>query len=134
MAFNKEQLQGIFLSIGRPELTIYRNERKDVGYEIRIRVNVRADNEEFLNNVRLGLTDNNIESKLKIRESNIRPKPILWVSGIINIRELCNMMPEDTPSNKSNWSNFCNAANIIYMGRHSKQEGLDELLRLKGVI
>ena len=30
--FNLEQLQGILLAIGRPELTIYRNEKKDVGY------------------------------------------------------------------------------------------------------
>ena len=134
MTFSEEQLQGILLSIGRPELTIYRNERKDVGYEIRIRINVRADNYEFLLSINRGLNANDIDSKLKDRESNIRPKPILWVSGIENIIKLCNMMPDDTPSNKSNWSNFNEAANIIYMGEHSKQSGLDELLILKGEI
>ena len=134
MTFNREQLQGIFLSIGRPELTIYRNERKDVGYEIRIRINVRADNYEFLLSIHRGLNVNGIDSKFKERESNIRPKPILWVSGIINIRALCNMMPKDAPSIKSKWDSFSEAADLIYMGEHSKQEGLDKLLRLKGEI
>ena len=53
--FNLEQLQGILLAIGRPELTIYRNEKKDVGYEIRTRINIRADNLEFLTDIREGL-------------------------------------------------------------------------------
>ena len=132
--FNTEQLQGILLSIGRPELTIYRNEKKDVGYEIRIRINIRADNLEFLTDIQEGLKELNIDSSVKEIESKIRPKPILWISGIVNIRNICFMLPEKSNSNKSNWCNFREAATIIYMGEHSKQSGLDELLRLKGEI
>ena len=46
--FNLDMVKGVLLAIGRPELTIYRNEKKNIGYEIRIRVNVRADSERFL--------------------------------------------------------------------------------------
>ena len=127
-------IHGILLSSGRPELTIYRNEKKHIGYEIRLRVNLRADNLEFLEYVKLALAELNILSKLKESESKIRPKPILWVSGIINVIRVCELMESDYPSSKDQWETFKEAAQMIYRGQHSTQEGFDELLRLKGEI
>ena len=131
--FNEDMTKGILHSIARPELTIYRNDKKHIGYEIRIRVSIRADNEEFLVYLRDALGELNINAKVKWSESKVRPKPILWVSGIVNVVRVCELMGT-LPSSKKGWSNFKEAANIIYRGEHTTQNGFDEILRLKGEI
>jgi hypothetical protein len=131
---SQEQLEGIFLAIGRPELTIYRNEKKHIGYEVRMRINVRANSFEFLEMIQELLAHNNVESNLKLSESKVRPKPILRVSGITNIIRLCELVPDNLPSSKSQWVTFKDAANVVYRGEHTTQEGLDYLLALKGEI
>ena len=131
--FNEDSIKGILCSIARPELTIYRNDKKHIGYEIRIRVSIRADNEEFLNLVKNGLEELNINCKGKSSESRVRPKPILWVSGIVNVVRVCELI-SDIPASKKGWDNFREAANMIYRGEHTSQEGFDEILRLKGEI
>tara|TARA_R100000152_G_C6772877_1_gene199994 strand:- start:1261 stop:1662 length:402 start_codon:yes stop_codon:yes gene_type:complete len=132
--FSPEILKGILLASGRPELTIYRNEKKHIGYEIRLRVNLRADNLEFLDYVKLGLEELNINSKVKSSESKIRPKPILWISGIINVIRVCELMESNYPSSKGQWVTFKEASQMIYRGDHTTQDGFDELLKLKGEI
>ena len=131
--FNLDMVKGVLLAIGRPELTIYRNEKKNIGYEIRIRVNVRADSERFLEQINRVLLENDIRSKVKYSESKIRPKPILWVSGIRNIVALASLL-EAYSSSKADWRMFNEAANIIWNDGHNTQEGLDRLLQLKGEI
>tara|TARA_R100001082_G_C4346854_1_gene152687 strand:+ start:153 stop:551 length:399 start_codon:yes stop_codon:yes gene_type:complete len=131
--FSREIIHGILLSSGRPELTIYRNEKKHIGYEIRLRVNLRADNLEFLDYIKLALTELNITSKIKESESKIRPKPILWVSGVVNVVRVCDLIG-DLPSSKDQWATFKEAAQMIYRGEHTTQNGFDELLKLKGEI
>ena len=131
--FSREIIHGILLSSGRPELTIYRNEKKHIGYEIRLRVNLRADNLEFLDSVKIALADLNVISKVKESESKIRPKPILWVSGVVNVVRICDLIG-DLPSSKDQWTTFKEAAQMIYRGEHTTQNGFDELLKLKGEI
>ena len=131
--FNLDNVKGVLLAIARPELTIYQNEKKNIGYEIRIRTNIRADSSNFLEEIQRVLAENDIDSKLKYSESKIRPKPILWVSGITNIVNICALL-ENNPASKADWNMFKQAAYIIYNGEHNTQEGLDELLRLKGEI
>ena len=130
--FSREIIQGILLSSGRPELTIYRNEKKHIGYEIRLRVNLRADNLEFLNYINVALEGLNISCKVKESESKIRPKPILWVSGVVNVVRVCELMESNYPSSKNQWETFKEAAQMIYRGEHTTQAGFDELLKLKG--
>ena len=58
--FNLDMVKGILLAIGRPELTIYQNEKKDIGYEIRIRINIRADSERFLEEINTVLLESRV--------------------------------------------------------------------------
>ena len=131
--FNLESLRGILLAIARPELTIYQNEKKHIGYEIRIRINVRADSRQFLEEINTALLENGIRCKVKYNEGKHRPKPILWVSGIRHIVNVCEIL-NGYPSAKGDWAQFTEAANIIYQGLHNTQDGLDTLLRIKGEI
>ena len=129
--FNLDITRGVLLAIARPELTIYQNEKKHIGYEIRIRVNIRADSVDFLEEINRVLLENNIRSNVKYSEGKHRPKPILWVSGIRNVVSVCNLIGT-SPSSKTDWTQFNEAANIIYDGLHNTQDGLDRLLELKG--
>ena len=131
--FNLDMVRGMLLAIARPELTIYQNEKKNIGYEIRIRINVRADSRGFLEEINRVLLENNIICKVKYIESKIRPKPILWISGIRNIVTMCTLL-ENEMASKADWRMFSMAADIIYHDKHNTQDGLDELLRLKGEI
>ena len=58
---SREQLQGILLAASRPELTIYRNEKKNLGYEVRARVFFRADSASFLEHVKIALEEENLK-------------------------------------------------------------------------
>ena len=40
--FNREQLQGVLLTIARPEVTIYRSNQSKTGWTIRARIMFRA--------------------------------------------------------------------------------------------
>ena len=130
---NREMVKGILLSSARPELTIYRNEKKNLGYEVRTRVFFRADNYRFLWELRDELARLNIASQYREIESKVRPKPVLWVSGISNLVALCRLVPY-SPDAKSVWDNFKEAISLIYEGKHNTQDGLDKLLRLKGLL
>ena len=130
---SREQLQGVLLSSARPELTIYRNEKKNLGYEVRTRVFFRADSAGFLGYVQGALQEENITSQYRLTESKVRPKPVLWVSGIVNLITLSRLVP-DYPDAKNRWDYFKLALETIYEGEHNTQEGLDKLLQLKGIL
>jgi hypothetical protein len=130
---SREQLQGVLLASARPELTIYRNEKKNLGYEVRTRVFFRADSAAFLGYIQGALEQENITSQYRLSESKVRPKPVLWVSGISNLIVLCGLVPK-YPDAKDVWESFNQAVNVIYHGEHNTQQGLDILLGLKGLI
>ena len=46
--FTKEQLQGILLSLAKTEITVQRQESRDVGFAVRLAVHFRAKNLEFV--------------------------------------------------------------------------------------
>ena len=127
-------VQGVLLASARPELTIYRNEKKNLGYEVRARVFFRADSEHFLLYIQEALLNEGIETQFRGSESKVRPKPVLWVSGINNLVALCRLVPIEEPDAKNAWDSFGQAVDIIYQGEHNTQEGLDKLLELKGLL
>ena len=130
--FNKEQLQGILLSLARPELAIFQNAKKQTGYEIRVRVVIRGDI-AFLNYINRTLFQYQIESTIKLQESKVRPLPVLRISRVDTLFELCKLVP-DLPDAKNKWVSFKKVINLMFLGEHRAQEGLDLILELKGEI
>ena len=126
-------LQGVLLASARPELTIYRNEKKNLGYEVRARVFFRADSSFFLQAIREALLSHDIDAQYRVSESKVRPKPVLWVSGITNLVVLSGLVP-DLADAKNKWDYFKIALDTIYEGEHNTQDGLDKLLQLKGLL
>ena len=130
--YSKPQLEGIILAKSIPELTIYKNPKKQVGYEVRIRVVFRG-NEDFLLGIQRSLNQQQIHSKYKEIESKTRNAPVLRITGIENLMLLTDLTPK-LPDSKNKWHNFRDVIDIMWTGLHTTQEGLDRLLKLKGVI
>tara|TARA_R110000824_G_scaffold35901_7_gene111984 strand:- start:1335 stop:1733 length:399 start_codon:yes stop_codon:yes gene_type:complete len=131
--FNKGQIQGVLLSIAKPEIHVSRAGNTNIGYRVRIRVNIRGS-EDFLLGVQRTLNQHNIESTYKDKEHKSRPRPILSISGIVNLWKLCGIIPDDVPDSKNVWKDFREIIDIIDNGEHHTLEGLDRILQLKGEI
>ena len=128
----REQLQGVLLCLPKTEITVSRDERHIVGYAVRLRVHFRA-NLEMLEAIERTLMQYHIESKLKNVESKVRPRPILSVGKIENIKALCDLVPA-LPDCRGQWTDFKRAVDIVRNGEHYDQEGIDEILTIKGLI
>ncbi len=76
--FTKEQLQGILLSLAKTEITIQRQESRDVGFAVRLAVHFRANNIEFVEALHRTLLQYQIESNLRpVIVSNFKLNPEL---------------------------------------------------------
>ncbi len=50
--FSKENLEGIFLSLAKTEVSIERVDSSNIGYRVRLRVNLRSDSERFFTGIK----------------------------------------------------------------------------------
>ncbi len=128
--FNKGQLQGILLSIAKPEVHVAKAAKLQIGYRVRVRVNIRGS-KDFLIGVSRTLDQNGVNSTYKDKEHKSRPRPILTVGGLTNIWKLCQLVP-DLPDAKDNWDDFEEIVEILDNGEHHTLEGLERILQIKG--
>jgi len=131
--YNDDQLVGILISIAKPEIHISRADNTNIGYRVRIRVNLRGS-EDFLLAVERTLLQKGIECKFKKEEHKSRPRPILTIGGIVNIWKLSGLIPDNIPDAKNCWRDFKEIISIMDNGEHHTLEGLDRIMELKGVI
>ena len=129
--YNKGQMQGILLSIAKPEIHVSRAGNTNIGYRVKIRVNIRGS-EGFLLGLQRSLGQKGIDSSYKEKEHKSRPRPILSVGGLVNIWKVCELVPNDKPDAKGVWDKFKLIVTIIDNGQHHTLEGLDRILELKG--
>lgn len=130
--YSKDMLTGIFLCGSKIDFHIEKNETSNIGYSIRLRVNLRAE-EEFLLGVQRSLLQFDIKSTFKEQENKARPKPILRIGGIKNLYLLTEMV-DDLPDAKGEWIRFREAVDIVSNKEHLTLEGMERMLKLKGVL
>ena len=126
--YTREQLQGILLTVARPEVTIYRSDRSKTGYTIRVRVMFRA-NRNFLIALQRRFEQANIKSILRDSEGVNRDAPVLIVGKKESVNNLREIMPE-LPCSHSNWDKFDLVMRYINDELHLEQEHMDELIEL----
>ena len=68
--FSIEQLQGILLSIAKPEVHISRADNLQIGYRVRVRVNIRGS-KDFLSAVNRSLLQQSVTTKYKDKEHKL---------------------------------------------------------------
>ena len=129
--YSKDFLQGAFLSHGNPEVSVVRNGTQ-IGYRVRVRVCLRGS-EDFLKAVQRSLLQHEIESKYRDEEHSARKKPILIVSSLSEVMKLINLLPLDLPSN-ADWDILAKTAFMISSKEHLTVDGLDTILKMKGVL
>lgn len=131
--FNTNQMQGILLSVAKPEVHVARSDSNHIGYRVRLRVNIRGA-KAFLEYIQRTLLQQGIESTLKEQEHKSRPRPILIISGKDNINKVVTLVPHHLPDAKEVWFDFRKIAIIVDKGEHHTLEGLDKILKIKGEI
>jgi len=131
--FSTNQLQGILLSIAKPEVHISRSDSIQIGYRVRMRINIRG-NLDFLLSIQRTFLQKGIECKVKEQEHKSRPRPILTISGKDNINKTIVLVPHHLPDAKGDWFNFRKIAIIVDKGEHHTLEGLDKIFKIKGEI
>ena len=97
--FSKGQLEGILLSLTKPEVHMSRSDDTSIGYRVRVRINFRGS-EEFLLALGDTLHKRGIKYTFKEKEHKSRPRPILTVGGLVNIWKLCQLVPDDYQTQK----------------------------------
>tara|TARA_A200000159_G_scaffold164714_1_gene195700 strand:+ start:3301 stop:3696 length:396 start_codon:yes stop_codon:yes gene_type:complete len=130
--YSKDMLVGILLSAGKLDFNIERAEDSQIGYRVRVKMILRAE-ESFLRAVERTLLQHEITSSYKERESKTRPKPILKIGGIKNLYKLTELVP-DLPDAKGEWVTFRELVELISENKHRTSSGLDRILEIKGVI
>lgn len=131
--YSKDMLIGILLSSAKPEIQIIKDSNSQIGYRVRLKINLRGKG-QYLMAIRRTLSQHNISASFSTRESEARPRPILRVGGIKNIYKLCDLIPSGIPDRNDDWTSFAEAVNIVANNEHLTLEGLDNLFRIKGLI
>lgn len=131
MSFNTHELRGILVSIAKPEIHIGRSDSIQIGYRVRVRVNIRGS-DNFLIWIERALLMKGIESKYKKIEHKSRPRPILTISGLVNLWKLSELIPKNMPDAKNTWGDFREVITLMDEGKHHTLEGLERILQIKG--
>lgn len=84
MVFSKDMIAGILLSSSKMNLHISVDERMQIGYNVRLRLVIRAK-QDFLLALRRSLLQHEIETTYREKENTKRPKPVLYIGGIKNL-------------------------------------------------
>lgn len=130
--FSKDMLIGIILGMSKTDIYLDRNDKSQIGYRVRLRVNLRA-NASFLLAIKRSLEQHQIQTTYKEKEHNSRQKPILRIGGIKNLYRACELLPDTLPDAKDEWLVFREAVDIVANDRHLQLEGLERLFELKGI-
>lgn len=126
--FNNEQLQGILLTIARPETTVYRSQSK-TGWTIRTRIMFRAKR-TFLIALQRKFEQLEISSILREKEGVNRKAPVLIIGKQDSITKLRNLMPKHIPCSHANWELFDTVITKIKDKEHLETEGMKRLREL----
>jgi hypothetical protein len=131
--FNDDQMIGILLCLPKPEIHISRADHIGIGYRVRLRINFRGSS-AFLIRLQRSLEHIGVKSTYKEQEHKSRPRPILRVSGIVNLVKLATFIDVDMPDSKDMWDDFREVLVIVDNGDHHTPDGLERILEIKGVV
>jgi len=131
--FSKDMLIGILLSQAKMDFLLERSSSAYMGYRVRLKLNIRAE-EPFLLAIKRSLLQHSVTAKFHKEEHKSRPKPILKIGGIKNLYKICSLVPEGLPDSKDEWSILRELVGLISEGEHRTANGFDRILELKGLI
>jgi hypothetical protein len=120
---SQDELRGIFLSHPTAEINISKDVNTNVGYRVRLRVSIHRS-----------LLQYEINSKIKKLESNKRPRPILYITGLSNLETMYETFSLHSNTSNVNWNPFAQVMWMVRQEQHLTQDGLDNILRIKDLL
>ena len=126
-------LVGILLSCAKVQFKIIRTDELKIGYKPIVGLSIRGT-AKFINGVQRYLLHWGVYSSYHNEESSSRPKPILYISGAMNLKKVMNNIPDNLESRQGEWTTIDTVVKMLVNKEHLTQKGLDKLLELKGVI
>jgi hypothetical protein len=127
--FSNEQLEGVLLTIARPEVTIYRSSKSKTGWTIRARIMFRA-NDKFLIALQRKFEQVEINSIYRKKEGVNRDAPVLIVGKKDSLTILRGLMPKSIPCSHSKWEKFDAVLQALNGKTHLEKEGMSLLLEM----
>ena len=135
--FSKETLAGILLSKGQFFCNVQVDEKMRIGYSVKLRLDIRMDSIDFLSGIQRAFQIYGVQSKLKEEESATRRRPILKVRGVSNIENVSKIIYGHTLkwlNHDNTLESFITILGLVLMKKHRTMEGLELILKLKGVL
>tara|TARA_R110002050_G_scaffold109443_3_gene220438 strand:- start:401 stop:799 length:399 start_codon:yes stop_codon:yes gene_type:complete len=131
--FSKDVLIGLFIGIANCDVQIESDYRSTLGYQVKPKIQIRGEL-MFLKQIERTLLQHSVKCHVKEIESKVRQKPILTISRIKDLVIISDMIPLEFFDARTQWFTFRTVINIMYEKRHLTLEGLDEILKIKGLI
>ena len=139
---NRDIITGVCAILAKPVVVINKDDKHDLGYKVKLSIVIRGDM-FLLQKIQRVFTQNGIYSTIKDSESKVRPRPILRIGRLEHIRNFVEAYIPDahdslltigSEESKDNWMRFLVILSIVENKRHRTAKGLDEILRMKGVL
>ena len=131
--FSKDVLVGIFLGLANCEIRVESDYRSKLGYTIKPKLQIRGEM-AFLRQIERTFHQHGIHSHIREIESKLRQKPLLTISRISSLKTIVDMIPSAYFDARNQWPDFRTVVEIMCDKRHLTLEGLDEILKIKGLI
>jgi len=139
---NKDIITGVCAILAKPVSVVNKDKNHDLGYKVKLSIVIRGDM-FLLQKIQRVFMQNGIYSTIKDFESKVRPRPILRIGRLEHIRNFVEAYIPDahdslltigSEESKENWMRFLVILSIVENKRHRTAKGLDEILKLKGVL
>ena len=126
----REQLQGVLVTIAKPDFVITKDERYATGYNVRVAMRIRTTLD-----LSRAIHRTLLQHEIMCHNSKnaVANKGHISVCGKDNLYKLLELIPMTLPT-VGNLIQFKQALDIVSEGKHQTQEGLDELFKIKGLL
>jgi len=122
--YSKDMLIGIILSKGSYDIRLERNPNYKLGYNTRLQFRINGK-KDFLLAIQRSFLQHEIKSSVNSQG--------LFIGNIKHISKIINLLP-NLPDSQNKLSEFRNLVKIFENKQHLTLEGLEYIMKIKGVI
>lgn len=122
--YSKDMLIGIILAKGSYDIRIERNPNYQLGYNTRLQFRI-SGKKDFLLAIQRSLLQHGIKSRVSNQG--------LFIGSIYHIYKIRNLIP-NLPDSQNKLSEFKDLVKIFENKKHLTLEGLEYIMKIKGVI
>ena len=131
--FENRIVLGILVGSAKFVCRVQQRDEMYIGYSVKMAIELRAKEIRYLEGVQRSLLHMGVESFIRAKESKNRPRPILTIRGK-GIETILEKLPPYYTNPDNSLKSFRQILNIVKLNKHKTDEGLEEILMIKGVL